>query len=1309
MNTVTINITSLVMLLSALNPIYAQISTDGSLGAVQQFEGANIVLPATLGEQNGSHLFHSFAEFNIRQDQSVTFSGPDSINNVISRVTGGQPSLINGLLTSTIPNADFYLINPYGIRLGEQARLDIQGIFHASTAEGLSFEDGGYFSAGSPAMSLLSTAPPVAFGLLDRPLQPAEIVITTDVQNSTFYAPAGSITVRKIGDLRIHDSILSATQGTVDIQATGLFDLSLSTIALLPYYPDGQIIGNLDARNGYINIQAQGFNAHKALMLADNFTRPQGLGVNVEVMDAVNLEAGASIVSFNVNPDGQGGDIRIAADRLIVSGINPELSVEPGSDTPSNDSSTITTNSFAGQGGNIIINANQVRAEQKAVLQSAVREGRGGSIDIQTQQLTLGQALISASSVGPGQAGNIMITADNIVMDGTQGVAVIGSSAGFQSTGHAGNVDIDTDTLSLNFGEINSINSGPGRAGSIQIRSNVVDLTNQSFILTDAQLDEAGNIEVNATDQLTLTQQSLIAAASNGSASDDQGGNIILQTEQFLLNDSAVLASANAGQGGNVEMQIGQLATSGNSRIDVTSRLNLNGNIFINDTNINTVVTVLTNTLPQPRPLVECSPKKQAELSSFVNKFYQIIPNSPYEFYFLSGNTLTQQDLLQKLSENPPPLQRAAYLNDLANIFSLELRQNRYFKHYRAAEAMLGQLQPVLASYTNLPQQFSAEQELTELHENLVNLLYQQALQQPFNDSLYQATIFLNQTRFQAEIELLPYDRTIIAKQYIDKVTDTDKKMQLLLALYQIDPQLDYLYAAQRLAVHSDNTYLQSWVYGLLAESGQDASSNFQKAIFYAGNSQNSPELRYRWYWQRGQLENSMADYLRAIEAIAQLRPVLIESYLGSPRYFDELVEQVYFEAITLLFDKTQHSANPQQSLQYILQLLADFKSIELQNYLQDACIAESAPASQLASTPANTAVFYPVPLENGEIGLILQIGATLHLIDGGLIGRYGAYERAINYRERLYQKLIDPIKPLLEQHTVDTLVIAPIGKLRTVPFAALYDQASQQYLIQQYALAMLYQVPDTAPQAKNLSNSRVLLAGLSEGVVVDSEGVVQLRTSNAALAGNRTNQYDERTGENIFSALPQVLPELQAIKALYPRHTALMNPQFTQGRIDQAITNTAYPIVHFATHASFGSRAEDSYLLAYDQKIAFNTLENILSVNLSRQQPVELLTLSACQTAQGTLEGDTEQAALGLAGIGLKTGAQSVLATLWSINDKAAAELTSEFYQQLQNPDMTRAKALQAAQLKLIDTQGDKQDPSAWTWAAFVMIGNWL
>src|SRR4051812_20704933 len=158
----------LVALLTAA-PVQAQIVTDGSVGPKVSLTGGQIEISANLGSRRGDNLFHSFERFGIATGQTATFTGPGDIRNVISRVTGGEISNIDGTLASRVGQADLYFLNPAGVMFGPNARLDVPGSFHVSTAHELRFADGVSFSALDKSGSGLTVAPPEAFGFLDRP------------------------------------------------------------------------------------------------------------------------------------------------------------------------------------------------------------------------------------------------------------------------------------------------------------------------------------------------------------------------------------------------------------------------------------------------------------------------------------------------------------------------------------------------------------------------------------------------------------------------------------------------------------------------------------------------------------------------------------------------------------------------------------------------------------------------------------------------------------------------------------------------------------------------------------------------------------------------------------------------------------------------------------------------------------------------------------------------------------------------------------------------------------------------------------
>ncbi len=137
---------------AAFSQARAQVSLDGTVGPSGPLSGPDYVIGSELGRQLGPNLFHSFGDFNVNTGESATFTGPGSVSNVISRVTGGATSNINGLLRSTIPSADLYLINPSGLVFGPNASLDVQGSFHSGTADFLRLD------AGAPSGSSTASA-----------------------------------------------------------------------------------------------------------------------------------------------------------------------------------------------------------------------------------------------------------------------------------------------------------------------------------------------------------------------------------------------------------------------------------------------------------------------------------------------------------------------------------------------------------------------------------------------------------------------------------------------------------------------------------------------------------------------------------------------------------------------------------------------------------------------------------------------------------------------------------------------------------------------------------------------------------------------------------------------------------------------------------------------------------------------------------------------------------------------------------------------------------------------------------------------
>jgi CHAT domain-containing protein len=187
------------------------------------------------------------------------------------------------------------------------------------------------------------------------------------------------------------------------------------------------------------------------------------------------------------------------------------------------------------------------------------------------------------------------------------------------------------------------------------------------------------------------------------------------------------------------------------------------------------------------------------------------------------------------------------------------------------------------------------------------------------------------------------------------------------------------------------------------------------------------------------------------------------------------------------------------------------------------------------------------------------------------------------------------------------------------------------------------------------------------------------------------------------FAPLPGVETELTEISQAVPS-AQLLNQQFTSENFQKEISETTFPVIHLATHGQFSSNPEETFVLTWDSQVKVRDFEELLrSRARTRTNPIELLVLSACETAEGD-----NRAALGLAGMAVRSGARSTIATLWSVKDESTALLMTEFYQKLVQPTakITKAEALRQAQTDLLNSPEYKHP---FYWAPFILVGNWL
>ena len=478
-----------------------------------------------------------------------------------------------------------------------------------------------------------------------------------------------------------------------------------------------------------------------------------------------------------------------------------------------------------------------------------------------------------------------------------------------------------------------------------------------------------------------------------------------------------------------------------------------------------------------------------------------------------------------------------------------------------------------------------------------------------------------------------------------------------------------------------------------------EALSLTQKALSLAKNSE-SLDILYRWQWQEGRIYkqkgtlpqlqaslriqdtasnyNALAveSYSAAVDTLNQIRLNLLSSNQDTQLSYQDSVEPVYRELADLLL----HDQSTPEELKQARDVIENLQLAELENFFRSACI-DSEPA-RIDSVDSQAAVVYPIILKDrlevvisipGE-GLSHQsIEISQDKLEQTLTQYYSSLhprssnKRRLNLAKKIHGWLISPFQAQLKQQKVQTLVFVMDGMLRNIPMASLHDGTN--YLVEQYSLAIAPGLQQVKGQLLEEVRREILVAGLTES----------------------------RQG---FAALPAVKQEIAEINAQVSSRL-ILDQDFTAENLQEKFVQSNSPIIHLATHGQFSSKPEETFLLSWDKKITVKQFQEILSQARTNGAPIELLVMSACQTASGD-----RHAALGLAGLAIRSGALSTIGTLWSVQDQATSIFMTRFYQRLSKDTGTsKAELLRTIQTEFIQSD---QYQHPYYWAPFILVGSW-
>ncbi|MEO1791334.1 MAG: CHAT domain-containing protein [Cyanobacteria bacterium J06629_19] len=534
---------------------------------------------------------------------------------------------------------------------------------------------------------------------------------------------------------------------------------------------------------------------------------------------------------------------------------------------------------------------------------------------------------------------------------------------------------------------------------------------------------------------------------------------------------------------------------------------------------------------------------------------------------------------------------------------------------------------------------------------------------------------------------------------------------------------------AHDLAVSLQNNRLKAFTQG---ETGHyyECEGDYVNALDWSQQAQLSAsgdrvlalDTLYLWQWQSGriyrmlgQLDSAVDFYSQAVTSLNRVRSEILASNQTLQFDFRDAVAPVYrelaniqlslvpepLEAISLSNNKTD---NQRQNITAALGNIDDLQLAELQNYFGSDCIVpvsqrrldemlaattatEASELVALVSTvifPDRTAVVLTLP---GQMPLLHWIEVREGDLRTSIIAFRNGLEDTSNELEgydtrqaqRLYQQFIEPFRPALARFDIKTLVFVNDGILRNIPMAALYD--GSQYLMEQYALAIAPSLQRPVDSARNSIPSKALVLGLSKNPTVNGRDL---------------------------GALPAVRREVQEVVSLLPNSELLLNEAFTTENLKSSLSAQSYPVLHIATHGKFETEPNNTFLVTGDKEssttdnkvLRLGELDSLIRSGAPQEGLLDLIVLSACQTGSGD-----ERSTLGLAGVTIRAGADTAVASLWSVDDESTADLITYFYQNWDS-GLSKAEALRQAQITVMQDRRYLRHPAYWS--AFMLVGDW-
>ena len=1002
---------------------------------------------------------------------------------------------------------------------------------------------------------------------------------------------------------------------------------------------------------------------------------------------------------------GIGGDLLINSEKLIIS-----------------DGSGINSNTYGNaDGGNIRIDSKN-------------------SINIDSKGFEY-FSIISSNTYGKGKGGNIALSTENFNL--TEGYI----SSESEDTGLAGSINLDVGKKFNAFDSYVSTATEMSDGGDIQIIANDLLFLNNSEISTSVfdDVGDGGNISIDHPIFIVMDNSNIIANAYEG-----DGGNISIEADYiFQWPNNMISASSEKGVGGEVSIKLlDQDISKGltplpDNFFDASKHIKSSCSLKINE-DINSFTI-------KPREALPLTPEDFLVAPL-------LIDDSVDRLHYDKGNFYEAIQIWNdKLIQNTITIKELTYLADAYNTIgypnkALSVLKTRIKGVDMKQKPLLyscmfsigncwNDVKKYLITGIDLAENMEDSFAKASLFHNIGNIYvysgeikkaietYDEAISiigqcaQSISERILLSRTLINRSKAILSMQnIKPSDLTycsihletaqsiIIGNENIPSLPDNYHNAYDLLSLSILKEKLNSLNSREKIdkdhilmtkiiniAKKIENYRVLSYAFGYLGNYKENikeydnAIENTNKAIFWAQKGYN-PEMEYKWYWQLGRLfkkiniDQSKKSYKKAINISGNsLQYEIIHTKRNNNIFVNEL-KPLYIEYVEILL-KTKNLSDDIVAEAY--NVMENTKDFEIKNFFKDECATNKDLRRihyNIKESPENTAFISPLQLSDKTV-LILTLPNGIKKIDVNIdsqslkksvdnlrftIINSKSIKDVLKEATSLYEYLIKPVEEEFQNANIDTLIFSPEGIFRLLPFSVLFD--GREFLIQKYSLGIVpaFTLTEKIDQSK-ISYDSVLITGLTKKVMIDNFP---------------------------YKKLPNVENELSSIRNLFEKNKVLKNENFTLAGLSKEYKENNYSIIHFATHGYIGNTPQEIYLVAHNEGINLQNIEKIIGFRKYSDKNLELLTLSACNTAYGD-----ETLLLGLSGIGFKSGARSVIGTLWNVEDKATSIIINNFYENLLKNKQTKSTALRKSICSFIQ----EKDSHPYYWAPFVLVGNWL